>query len=91
MILAGDPVETGIVPSLARPGRKHYRCLSDGCRRPMEKVSNCFRDMLPSVRRVAVLRHATNPAYARAMLDEVQRAGGPTERRNPAGRDGPRA
>ena len=34
--------------------------------------------MLPSVRRVGVLGHATNPVYAKAMLEQVQLAGGPT-------------
>jgi putative ABC transport system substrate-binding protein len=34
--------------------------------------------MLPSMRRAGVLGHATNPVYAKAMLDEVLRAGAPT-------------
>src|SRR6185295_8918221 len=34
--------------------------------------------MLPSARRVGVLGHATNPVFAKAMLDEVLLAGGPT-------------
>src|SRR6266700_210957 len=32
----------------------------------------------PSVRRVGVLGHTTNPVFAKAMLDEVLLAGGPT-------------
>jgi putative tryptophan/tyrosine transport system substrate-binding protein len=42
------------------------------------KSVELFRDMLPSVRRVGVLGHATNPVFAKAMLDEVLLAGGPT-------------
>jgi putative ABC transport system substrate-binding protein len=40
------------------------------------KSVELFRDMLPSVRRVGVLGHATNPVYAKAMIHEVQLAGG---------------
>ena len=39
------------------------------------KSIELFRDMLPSVRRVGVLGHATNPVFAKAMLDEVLLAG----------------
>src|SRR5438132_6785305 len=77
VIVAADPVETGIVASLARPGGNVtgvslIAAASNG------KSVELFRDMLPSVRRVGVLGHATNPVYAKAMLDEVLRAGGPT-------------
>jgi hypothetical protein len=36
------------------------------------KSVELFRDMLPSARRVGVLGHATNPVFAKAMLDEPQ-------------------
>jgi putative ABC transport system substrate-binding protein len=42
------------------------------------KSVELFRDMLPSARRVGVLAHSTNPVFAKAMLDEVLLAGGPT-------------
>jgi putative ABC transport system substrate-binding protein len=42
------------------------------------KSVELFRDMLPSARRVGVLGHSTNPLFAKAMLDEVLLAGGPT-------------
>ncbi len=77
VILAGDPVETGIVPSLARPGG-NITGVSLMAAASNGKSVELFRDMLPSVRRVGVLGHATNPVYAKAMLDEVLRAGGPT-------------
>jgi putative ABC transport system substrate-binding protein len=77
VIIAGDPVETGIVSSLARPdgnitGVSLMAAAANG------KSVELFRDMLPSVRRVGVLGHATNPVYAKAMLDEVLLAGRPT-------------
>jgi putative tryptophan/tyrosine transport system substrate-binding protein len=77
VIIAGDPVETGIVPSLARPGG-NITGVSLMAAASNGKSVELFRDMLPSVRRVGVLCHAANPVYAKAMLDEVLRAGGPT-------------
>jgi putative ABC transport system substrate-binding protein len=77
VILAGDPVETGLVPSLARPGG-NITGVSLMAAASNGKSVELFRDMLPSVRRVAVLGHATNPVYAKAMLEQVQLAGGPT-------------
>lgn len=77
VILAGDPVETGIVPSLARPGG-NVTGLSLMAAASNGKSVELFRDMLPSVWRVGVLGHSTNPVYAKAMLDQVRQAGGPT-------------
>ena len=42
------------------------------------KSVELFRDILASVQRIGVLGHATNPVYAKAMLDEVLLAGGQT-------------
>ena len=77
VILAGDPVETGIVSSLAKPGG-NITGVSLMAAKSNGKSVELFRDMLPSMRRVAVLVDATNPVYAKAMLDEVQLAGGQT-------------
>jgi ABC-type uncharacterized transport system substrate-binding protein len=77
VVVVGDPVETGIVPSLARPGG-NITGVSIMAAASNGKSVELFRDMLPSVRRVGVLAHAANPVFAKAMLDEVQRAGGPT-------------
>jgi len=77
VIIAGDPVETGIVPSLARPGG-NITGVSLMASALAGKSVELFRDMLPSARRVGVLGHATNPVFAKAMLDEVLLAGGPT-------------
>jgi ABC-type uncharacterized transport system substrate-binding protein len=77
VIIAGDPVETGIVPSLARPGG-NITGVSLMASALAGKSVELFHDMLPSVRRVGVLGHATNPVFAKAMLDEVLLAGAPT-------------
>ncbi len=77
VVVVGDPVETGIVPSLARPGG-NITGVSLMASALAGKSVELFRDMLPSVRRVGVLGHATNPVFAKAMLDEVLLAGGPT-------------
>jgi putative ABC transport system substrate-binding protein len=77
VILAGEPVETGIVPSLAFPGG-NITGVSLMASASNGKSVELFRDMLPSVRRVGVLAHSTNPVFAKAMLDEVRLTGGPT-------------
>jgi ABC-type uncharacterized transport system substrate-binding protein len=77
VVIVGDPVETGIVPSLARPGG-NITGVSLMASALHGKSVELFRDMLPSVRRVGVLGHATNPVFAQAMLDEVLLAGAPT-------------
>ncbi len=75
--IVGDPVETGIVASLARPGG-NITGVSIMAAASNGKSVELFRDMLPSVRRVGVLGHAANPVYAKAMLDQVLLAGRPT-------------
>ena len=77
VVIVGDPVETGIVPSLARPGG-NITGVSLMASALNGKSLELFRDMLPSARRVGVLGHATNPVFAKAMLDEVLLAGRPT-------------
>jgi putative ABC transport system substrate-binding protein len=75
--IVGDPVETGIVSSLGRPGG-NITGVSLMASALAGKSVELFRDMLPSARRVGVLGHSTNPVFAKAMLDEVLLAGGPT-------------
>src|SRR4029453_19031887 len=77
VILAGDPGETGVVTSLARPGG-NITGLSLMAAASNGKSVELFRDILPSMQRVGVLGHATNPVYAKAMVDEVLLAGGQT-------------
>jgi putative tryptophan/tyrosine transport system substrate-binding protein len=77
VVIVGDPVETGIVPSLAHPGG-NITGVSLMASASAGKSVELFRDMLPAARRVGVLGHAPNPVFAKAMLDEVLIAGGPT-------------
>jgi len=77
VIIAADPVETGIVPSLARPGG-NITGVSLMSAASNAKNVELFRDMLPSMRRVGILGNAKDPVFAKAMIDEVQRAAGPT-------------
>jgi len=77
VIIAADPVETGIVSSLARPGG-NITGVSLMSAASTAKNIELFHDMLPSVRRIGVFGNSANPVYAKAMLDEVLRAGGPT-------------
>ena len=75
--IVGDPVETGIVSSLAHPGG-NITGVSLMASALAGKSVELFRDMLPSARRVGVLGHSTNPVFAKAMLDEVLLASRPT-------------
>ena len=63
MTEAGDPVQTGIVASLARPGG-NVTGLSVGGDLP-EKRLQLLREMLPTISRVAVLY---NPAFPATLL-----------------------
>jgi putative ABC transport system substrate-binding protein len=77
VILAGEPVETGIVASLSNPGG-NITGVSLMASASHGKSVDLFRDMLPSVKGVGVLGHSANPVFAKAMLDDVRLAGGPT-------------
>jgi ABC-type uncharacterized transport system substrate-binding protein len=78
VVIVGDPVETGIVPSLAHPGG-NITGVSLMASALGGKSVELFRDMLPSARRVGVLGHAANPVFAKSMLDEVLIAGRTTD------------
>jgi putative tryptophan/tyrosine transport system substrate-binding protein len=68
--IVGDPVETGIVSSLAHPGG-NITGVSLMASALAGKSVELFRDMLPSARRVGLLGHSTNPVFAKAMLDDL--------------------
>ncbi len=78
VVVVGDPVETGIVPSLAHPGG-NITGVSLMASALGGKSVELFRDMMPSARRVGVLGHATNPVFAKSMLTEVLAAGRTTD------------
>src|SRR5262249_2365648 len=73
VFVAGDPVGTGVVPSLARPGG-NLTGLSIMGAELQAKCVELLRDMLPSVRRIAALGYATDP-FSKQFVDLIQLAG----------------
>jgi putative ABC transport system substrate-binding protein len=71
-VIAGDPIGTGLVASLARPGG-NITGLSNMGSEAAGKCVELFRDMLPSLSRVAVL--ANLDPFTRSILEQVQLAG----------------
>jgi putative tryptophan/tyrosine transport system substrate-binding protein len=76
VVLSGDPVGTGLVASLARPGG-NITGISLMAAELHGKCVELFRDILPSVRRVAVLLNAEDPFW-KQIREQVQLAGGAT-------------
>src|SRR5712671_7487405 len=74
VIIAADPVETGIVPSLARPGG-NITGVSLMSAVFVGKCVELFRDMLPDMRRVAAITNAADSLFAKLVLDHVEVAG----------------
>src|SRR5262245_6458162 len=72
-VIAGDPIGTGLVASLARPGG-NITGLSNMGSEAAGKCVELFRDMLPSLSRVAVLANPVDP-FTRSLLEQVQLAG----------------
>ena len=76
VVIVGDPVEAGIVSSLSHPG-SNITGVSMMASPSHGKSVELFHDMLPSARRLGVLGHATNPVFAKTMLDHIQLASRP--------------
>ena len=74
VIVAADPVETGIVPSLARPGG-NITGVSLMSAVLVGKCVELFRDMQATTRHVAVLTNAADPLFAKLVLDHAELAG----------------
>jgi putative ABC transport system substrate-binding protein len=73
VIVSGNPIETGLVPSLSRPGG-NITGVSLIASELHGKCVELFRDLLPSVRRVAALGNAADP-ISKLFLEQVQLAG----------------
>jgi ABC-type uncharacterized transport system substrate-binding protein len=73
VLLTGDPVGTGLVESLSRPGG-NITGLSYMIPETHGKCVELLRDMLPSVRRVAVLGNAADPSHIQ-IIEQIQFAG----------------
>src|ERR1700730_9770805 len=74
VIIAADPVETGIVASLARPGG-NITGVSLMSAVLIGKCVELFRDMLATTRKVALLTNASDPLFAKLILDQTELAG----------------
>src|SRR5712672_1547385 len=74
VIIAADPVETGIVASLARPGG-NITGVSLMSAVFVGKCVELFRDMLATTRQIAVLTNSADPLFANLALNEAERAG----------------
>ncbi len=70
---AGDPVGTGLIASLARPGG-NITGLSGTTAELGGKTLELIREILPSVRRVAVLANAADP-FTKPFLEQLLSAG----------------
>jgi ABC-type uncharacterized transport system substrate-binding protein len=73
IVSVGDPVASGLVASLARPGR-NITGLSNMAPETAGKGVELLRDMLPTLRRVGVLANPVDP-FTRPFLEQVQLAG----------------
>lgn len=69
---ASDPVSTGVVASLARPGGNVTGLSSQGPDTAGKRIE-LLREVVPDLRRLAILANVSNP-YVRLALNEVQDA-----------------
>ena len=74
VMIAADPIETGIVAGLARPGGNitGVNLMSAAL---VGKCVELFHDMLAGVRKIAVFTNGGDPLFARLVLDQVNLAG----------------
>jgi putative tryptophan/tyrosine transport system substrate-binding protein len=76
MALVGNPVETGLVESLARPGGNITGMAGVGAELAGKSVE-LIREMLPSGRRVVALANAPDP-FSKPFLENIRLAGAAT-------------
>jgi putative tryptophan/tyrosine transport system substrate-binding protein len=74
VIIAAEPIETGIVASWARPGG-NITAVALMSAALVGKCVELFRDMLSATRRIAVLTNAADPLFAKLVVDQVELAG----------------
>ena len=73
VVVSGDPLGTGLVKSMSHPGANVTGISLMGSEMH-GKCVELFRDIFPSVRRVAVLLNAKDP-FSRNILDQVELTG----------------
>ncbi len=71
--ICGNPVETGLIESLARPGGNVTSVAGVGSELA-HKTVQFIRDMLPSARRVAVLANAPDP-FSKPFVENIRLGG----------------
>jgi putative ABC transport system substrate-binding protein len=76
MALAGNPVETGLVQSLFRPGG-NVTGMAGVTAELAGKCVELIRDLLPSAQRVAALANAPDP-FSNPFVEQIRRAGAAT-------------
>ena len=76
MALAGNPVETGLVESLARPGG-NITGMAGVAAELAAKSVELIRDMMPSGRRVVALANAPDP-FSKPFLEHIRLGGAAT-------------
>jgi len=74
VVMAGDPVETGLIDSLPRPGG-NVTGLSLMAVPLHVKGLEMLREMRPTLRRVAVLGNTADPAFAKMLFDAALQEG----------------
>ena len=72
MARVGDPVGTGLIATLARPGG-NVTGVSSATAELGGKLLELMREVRPAMARVAVLAHATDP-FARTFVEQIQSA-----------------
>ena len=70
VILAGDPVGTGLIASLARPGG-NITGISSSTAELGGKLLQLIRELLPGAKRIAVLANAADP-FTKSFLGQLQ-------------------
>ena len=73
VLVAGAPIETGLVASLHRPGGNVTGVSTTGPELSA-KTLDLMHDAVPSLRRVGVLLNGSDMGYGRPMLNEVEAA-----------------
>ena len=74
VVMTGDPLGTGLVGSLTRPGA-NVTGLSQMAPQTHVKCVELFRDMLPGARRIGLVVNAADPLFAKSLLEEARIAG----------------
>src|SRR5260221_6754343 len=77
VILSGDPVVTGLVESLSRPGA-NVTGLSQLGAEVHGKCVELFRDMLPAARPIGLIANAADPLFSKALLEQIHPPGAGT-------------